>query len=152
MKPEEMLQELYRLIPEAPECRKGCSMCCGPVIMLPIERDILGLSECVTPHDPEALKCKLNVDGKCSVYDKRPLTCRIFNATSGPPFACPVMEKNGQLNDMEVAIIMTAYTELLAFCPEEHKQELADAMERFESVMIEHDIRNGWRKDEGVEV
>ena len=70
------------------ECVKGCHDCCGPVTAsseemsrLPVKSD--------AEHDAalEHLNCvHLGPDG-CTVYEDRPLICRLFGTT--PSMACP---------------------------------------------------------------
>tara|TARA_R110001592_G_scaffold65716_2_gene201724 strand:+ start:3717 stop:4070 length:354 start_codon:yes stop_codon:yes gene_type:complete len=70
------------------ECVKGCHDCCGPVTTsseemsrLPIKSD--------ADHDAALndLSCvHLGPDG-CTVYEERPLICRLFGTT--PHMACP---------------------------------------------------------------
>ena len=150
MNAKDMLQNLYDMLPETPECNAGCNKCCGLVIMLPIEAEILGLDECITPFDPDTLKCKFSVDNKCSVYENRPFTCRIFNASNCAPFRCPVMSKNGGLNERQVEILMARYFSLLAMCPESHSEAMQETIESHALLMIEHDARNGWIKENAI--
>ena len=135
---------LYKRIPPAPPCAKHCTKCCGPVFMAKVEAEMLGVGECVTPHDPDTLKCAFIKDGKCSVYDKRPLTCRIFNTTTGEhPLACFHTE-NGTLSTGEVEAIYEEYfREVVAGNPED-ALAMMQAMDRYADAGYEHDLRNGW--------
>jgi hypothetical protein len=144
MKPEAKLQELYDKIPEPPECLKGCTKCCAPTMLLPAEKKILGTAECITPHDPVTLKCEFIKDGCCSVYDKRPFVCRIFNATPCPPFTCPEMNRHGSLSQEQIAELMDEFFNLLCITPADEVVEYLQCMEKYQQVMVEHDARNGW--------
>ncbi len=35
------------------------------------------------------LRCKRLVKGRCSIYDRRPIICRLFGASEDPNFQCP---------------------------------------------------------------
>jgi Fe-S-cluster containining protein len=73
--------------PEAFACREGCSSCCVRFGVLEIEaeriRGVLarmdaGVRERVRVQglDESATACALLVDGRCSVYEERPIICR----------------------------------------------------------------------------
>ncbi|MGI6744361.1 MAG: YkgJ family cysteine cluster protein [Eubacteriales bacterium] len=69
------IQRLYDRIPKT-RCKSGCFRCCiNYVQMAKEERERMGGYEwngrC--PH--------LTSDGKCGVYDARPLVCRIYGAS-----------------------------------------------------------------------
>jgi hypothetical protein len=69
------LKNLYERIPKV-DCKRQCNQCCGPVVWSRLEWDRL----------PEELKktqttltCPyLQFNGKCEVYEYRPLVCRLF--------------------------------------------------------------------------
>ena len=69
------LQELYSRIPHT-ECRAGCFKCCiNSIQMSDSEREAIGGYEWKG-------KCpKLDDQGRCAVYDKRPLVCRLYGAS-----------------------------------------------------------------------
>jgi Fe-S-cluster containining protein len=113
-------------------------------MLLPAEKKILGTAECITPHDPETLKCEFIKDGCCSVYDKRPFVCRIFNATPHPPFVCPEMQYHGTLSQEQIAELMDEFFNLLCITPADEVMEYLQCMEKYQHVMVEHDARNGW--------
>jgi uncharacterized protein len=77
--------------PEGFACRSGCDGCCQVrLTVFEVEaaplRDALAELERADPdtrarvrrqgRDPDASACALLVDGRCSVYDQRPLICR----------------------------------------------------------------------------
>ena len=139
-----MLKSLYEELPSTPECTAGCNQCCGVVVMLPIEAEILGLNNCITPFNEETLKCEFSVGGRCMVYDDRPFTCRIFNTANCAPFQCPIMDKDSGLSEEEITILMNKYFALLAMCPIDHQEEMQRVVLEYGELMVEHDIRNGW--------
>lgn len=78
--------------PDAMQCRSGCDRCCHArlsVFAIEAERIALALAE-LAARDPalrarvraqaddplHADRCALLVDGRCAVYDERPLLCR----------------------------------------------------------------------------
>ncbi|MGH9201221.1 MAG: YkgJ family cysteine cluster protein, partial [Vicinamibacterales bacterium] len=92
------------------DCREGCSYCCcKPGVLVAIPELLRILDHVQTAFDAEAVAamrerarryvgqlagrsfddptdqsvpCPLLIDGRCSVYDVRPLTCRGYNSTS----------------------------------------------------------------------
>jgi Fe-S-cluster containining protein len=85
------------------ECVKGCHDCCGPVTAsseemsrLPVKSD--------AEHDAALndLSCvHLGPDG-CTVYEDRPLICRLFGTT--PRMACPNDRRPEEMVDEEVEL------------------------------------------------
>jgi Fe-S-cluster containining protein len=77
--------------PEAFTCREGCAQCCGVrfgVFTVEADRVAASLARLAQDDpqlrarvraqadDPDHPACALLVDGRCSVYDERPLICR----------------------------------------------------------------------------
>lgn len=93
---------LYREIPDM-TCRPGCSDCCGPVPWSPAEiarvadvippgaayETVRGISILVDTMNP--LRCPfVGPQGGCTVYERRPFTCRLFGtAPAEPRLRCP---------------------------------------------------------------
>ncbi|SDD60109.1 hypothetical protein SAMN04488581_2635 [Mycolicibacterium neoaurum] len=86
------LERIYRSVPTV-ECKGLCSEACGPIDMAPAERDRIPV---VIPSPQDALEaiagggsaaCPALVDGRCSVYEDRPLICRLWGAVESMP--CP---------------------------------------------------------------
>ena len=76
-----------RHIPEF-ACIPGCHDCCGPVMASPEEMSRLPVKS-ETEH-AEALAnwdCPHLAESGCTVYDERPLICRLFGTT--PRLPCP---------------------------------------------------------------
>lgn len=83
------LDVLYAELP-ALDCKGLCAESCGPIRMSRAEwvriTDRLG-------HEPEALPdgtCPMLTDGRCSVYDIRPMLCRLWGIVEVMPcrFGC----------------------------------------------------------------
>jgi hypothetical protein len=70
------------------ECVKGCHDCCGPVTTSSEEMSRLPVKSDAEHDDAlNDLRCVyLGPDG-CTVYEDRPLICRLFGTT--PRMACP---------------------------------------------------------------
>ena len=77
---------LYREIP-AMRCIEGCHRCCGAAPVSPWEAQRLGLAEgaVLTPTHPGTTVCAFLIDGKCSVYTRRPFACRLYGTTPAVP-------------------------------------------------------------------
>ena len=80
-------RRLYKQIPEF-ECIEGCIDCCGPVPLSIYEARRLGIDMPITPINKQC-KCLFISDKGCSVYNKRPLVCRLFGAGLKTTMMCP---------------------------------------------------------------
>lgn len=84
-------------------CKRGCSHCCyTPVPITPIEADLIGadirvkrrtapLREVATPTQPfegYTKPCTFLVNGACSIYEHRPLACRIHYSVDDDDMLC----------------------------------------------------------------
>lgn len=70
------------------ECVPGCHDCCGPVTTSPEEMARLPRkSRAEQDAALEALDCVHLGPNGCTVYDERPLICRLFGTTASLP--CP---------------------------------------------------------------
>jgi len=66
-------------------CDDGCGDCCGPAPATEAEfkRVVAYITEHkIVPKD-QGITCPLYLDGKCSVYNVRPLACRAFGHVEG---------------------------------------------------------------------
>jgi uncharacterized protein len=90
------IDRIYAGIPPV-ACKPDCGNCCGPILMTHIEwkriEDRLGHapageSSLYLACDFATGNCSLLVDNKCSVYDIRPLVCRLY-ATGPSGLQCP---------------------------------------------------------------
>lgn len=76
-----------RQIPEF-ACIPGCHDCCGPVLASTDELARLPRKDAQQRQDAlEQWNCAHLGPQGCSVYDERPLVCRLFGTT--PRLACP---------------------------------------------------------------
>lgn len=96
------IEELWALVPDA-GCKGLCQESCGPISCSPVERrllksrgfDVSSLEEVLvtllTTDGDEIPPCpQLGEDGRCQVYDVRPLICRMWGVSEGMecPFGC----------------------------------------------------------------
>jgi Fe-S-cluster containining protein len=82
------LATLHAQIPD-PGCKGLCVEACGPIDMHPYERARIRKAGVVIPQPEEAVAqlldtgayaCPALADGRCSVYEVRPLICRLWGA------------------------------------------------------------------------
>ena len=119
---------LYREIPTM-RCVPGCSSCCGPAPLSPWEADRLGVpGAAVTPTHPGTAVCAFLADGRCTVYARRPFSCRLYGTTDVAP--C----ERGRRPDPAVVVSVVRAIELTrrfeAGCPPDwHERRRAAARE-----------------------
>lgn len=83
----EKISALRRQIPSF-ECVPGCHDCCGPVTTSPEEMSRLPRKTAAEQAAAlDALNCVHLGPHGCTVYDERPLICRLFGTT--PNLPCP---------------------------------------------------------------
>ena len=69
------MRALYARVPHT-ECREGCFRCCvNSIQMSDAEREAIG------GYEWNGRCPKLGADGRCTVYENRPLVCRIYGAS-----------------------------------------------------------------------
>jgi Fe-S-cluster containining protein len=82
------LTALYDQVPD-PGCRGLCQQACGPIDMHPYERARIRRAGVTIPRPAEAVAellatgeytCPALADGRCTVYDIRPMLCRLYGA------------------------------------------------------------------------
>lgn len=108
MSKERRLRKWYKYIGTYKfECKKGCSECCGRHIPISqLEHQWIGD---VRTYNHEK-KCKYWNDG-CTIYEKRPLICRLFglgNWSKG--IICPYVKVNKFIPDAQVILHMYVNT------------------------------------------
>lgn len=90
------LERIYRAVP-AVSCQGLCAAACGPVDMSTAERERIAARGVMIPPPQKALEailagertadCPALLNGRCSVYEDRPLICRLWGAVQSMP--CP---------------------------------------------------------------
>jgi len=96
-----LLREVYSMIPKF-ECVDGCTECCGATLWTYIEWKLI--SDWLKERGREERfakdifeKCPYIENGKCSIYEVRPLVCRLFGVTKR--LKCPYREPEFYLPD-----------------------------------------------------
>jgi uncharacterized protein len=99
------LDRLYKRLPKV-KCPEGCTKCCGPIWMSKEEREKLPEVE----NPDTGYDCPFIKDGKCSVYEKRPLVCRAFGTTRVGHLFCKEGGRPARfLSEKEIEDIMIRY-------------------------------------------
>ena len=70
------LKLVYDCIPKL-ECKRKCEECCGPIHMSYVEWVLVQRTLGYKPEG-KSLECPMLKDGRCSVYEVRPLICRLW--------------------------------------------------------------------------
>ena len=133
-------------VPKFP-CHKGCSACCRlePCIsgteaqVLLDQITTLNLTQWDEFRSDRESYCPFLVDGSCSIYAERPLSCRIHN-TIGSSDNCLDLDKNSPYHfDQSLHQYLSGY----------YTSEVVKAGERGFGFMVE--MLKAWSKDRYVE-
>jgi hypothetical protein len=82
------LNLLYGQVPTVDACTGECWKSCGPIGTFDAETRRISEAYGRTPGVREDGMCsELNVFGRCSIYNDRPLVCRLWGASD--PMPCP---------------------------------------------------------------
>lgn len=77
---EEALKQLFKAVPDV-ECKGLCAKVCGPIAMSAAEEALILAKHGVVPEvSPVDHACSALRDGRCSIYEDRPLVCRVYGA------------------------------------------------------------------------
>lgn len=98
-------EAIYDKVPPA-NCKGLCRDCCGPVFMEHFEWDRIaarvGHHPRPTAEQRARLDCPLLTEaGQCSVYDVRPLICRLWGSAEGMPCPFGCEPDGGRLSDAQ---------------------------------------------------
>lgn len=88
---------IYARVPKVIGCRTGCHDCCGPVPMSDAEAARIATPFILedspfgklTPLKPGCMTCAFSSPDGCTIYENRPLACRLFGAVDHPRMTCP---------------------------------------------------------------
>lgn len=80
------VQDIYAQVPDL-DCQGKCQEVCGVIPIYPAEEKNLQAHGLAVPRFDENLTCTALKNGKCSIYQDRPLICRIWGNT--PKMPCP---------------------------------------------------------------
>lgn len=81
-------RELYAKIPDA-HCKGLCAANCSIIMLQQAEYERIEMKRSIpkTPSLSASVACPLLEAGRCTVYDARPVICRLYGATA--KLACP---------------------------------------------------------------
>jgi hypothetical protein len=107
------LEQIYAALPEL-ACAGHCTESCGPIDMTVRERErIRARGVRISPPEvavrrvPE-FRCEaLTEDGRCGVYDVRPLICRLWGLTDSMPCPWGCVPVPRRLTDAEAGVLIT---------------------------------------------
>jgi Fe-S-cluster containining protein len=85
MTKKEMLTDLRKKIPTF-KCIPGCRDCCGPV---PLSKTELQEIKGYKGRPQLGLSCAYECKKGCSIYEHRPIICRLFGTVTDPLIRCP---------------------------------------------------------------
>ena len=82
---KDLVKELISLYSEVPtfRCLPDCTDCCGPVFFSGLE-----FSRVKPFMQPNSMKCPYSKNARCSIYDKRPMVCRLFGNVAYDKLTC----------------------------------------------------------------
>lgn len=98
----EQIRKLYEKIPSS-KCKDGCFRCCINTVQFTKSEERAMGGYCYAGQCPH-LK-----NGKCSVYENRPLVCRLFGASI--LLQCEDCTPRRYLTEQETAEILRAYAQ-----------------------------------------
>ena len=106
---KEKHEALYHQIPSF-QCKPGCTDCCGPIPFSKHEWD-----KVKNKRKTKSTSCPYIANGKCSIYQDRPLMCRLYGTTAG--LACPHgCRPMALLSKGQTDKIMSEYIDLVREC------------------------------------
>lgn len=116
---DRVLAELYAQVPDMADCRGLCHDSCGPIPTTARERERVAEAGARLPtvyrsltlidDDPDWRCPALGDDNRCTVYDVRPLICRLYGAVENMPCAHGCVPVGGYLTREQAAeLIRTA--------------------------------------------
>jgi uncharacterized protein len=79
----EELEAIYQQVPSF-TCKSQCTDCCGPIFYTELEASRFAKSYVI----PTSTKCPFSKVGGCSIYENRPIICRLFGATENRELTC----------------------------------------------------------------
>lgn len=117
MSERNIIKRLRKAIPVM-NCKSGCHDCCGPIMFSKWERNR------VPKLKVSVVDCPYLKNDGCSIYDERPIICRLFGATvEVPQIMCPHGCKPSKpLTKIEAGNIMSEYLTLFPFIKDENGQ------------------------------
>jgi len=89
---EDRLLEIYSELPTMPSCKKNCDSCCqysprAAKIEIARLKRILPTKN-IPYYEYKTMPCPYYKNGECSIYEVRPLVCRLYGVTDSPNLTC----------------------------------------------------------------
>lgn len=112
------LEDIYAQVPDA-RCKGLCEEACGPLPMTVEEGRRLRRAGHPIPHEEVAMvrliesgsySCPALVDGRCSVYEIRPLICRLYGAIENMRCEHGCIPLTGLLTHEQASELISAVT------------------------------------------
>lgn len=107
--------EVYRRLPEL-ECKGLCWETCGPIPIYAVEakniKDKYGSMPMVRESDATQTCTMLTADKKCSIYEDRPLICRLYGVAGGMKCAWGCKPIEGRISDAQAHKLLRALAEI----------------------------------------
>lgn len=110
------LDALYAELPDAMGCKGKCVASCGSVAMTAPEQQRIRARGVRVPRARVFgdAGCPALVDGRCSVYDIRPLICRLWGASDHLPCPFGCVPDGGRLTAEQTQQLMARYKAITA--------------------------------------
>ena len=113
---EEKLRYWYSKIPDF-NCVRRCTACCGPHPWADVENRVIAKW-----LEKRGRKAKFNgamfdsclyiEDHQCSIYEVRPVMCRLFGVVDSPKLMCPHRSAKDRISDEEAREMLREIFEL----------------------------------------
>lgn len=141
------LEEIYRALPEV-HCKGLCQACCGAIGMSEAEATIIYTKHGELPVLNEETCSMLGTDGRCTIYEDRPLICRAWGAAKSMP--CPhgcgpvdLLSADQMANLIHETKLVTGRDELYFSAAARFitMEELADYRDHLRATMSPEDIK-----------
>ena len=101
---EQVIQELREYFDGVADCPNGCYKCCYSKVRFSDE-EWERIKDAPTPSGKGKNYCEyLDKDGKCTIYEERPIVCRAMGKTNHP-FLCCKYIKQWQQKDVPQLLI-----------------------------------------------
>lgn len=84
---QQLVRHTYSRVP-AMECKGKCQASCGVIPVFPVEQEMIEAAGQKPPSfQDHNLTCSALKNGRCSIYENRPLICRLWGSVEEMP--CP---------------------------------------------------------------
>lgn len=106
------LDELYALIPQPDGCDGSCHQSCGPLGFSAQEGERIRAAGGSIPNlaageMPNGIDCPaLTTENRCSIYDARPASCRLWGSSAVMPCMAPTCTTRHPLTDDESRAVL----------------------------------------------